>query len=380
MKYLRLIMKNLTRSKRRTILTILSIAVSLFIFAAMISMPVLFNQVLTARASSLRIACHNKAGFVYWLPEAYKQRIAATPHVEAVAAQSWFGGIYHDPTEQFPNFAIDHEDIEKIYPDYGLTPEVVGAFKAERTATLVGLDTMRRFGWKVGDRIMLRGTIYPINVTLHIVGTLGDTAPPNFLMFRRDYLDEATGHKGLVGMYWLSVDRSESVPMVIASLDESFANSDAETQSESEAAFLSNFLSSTRSFFVLAEVFGVIVVCTIGLVAANTAAMSIRERRGEIAVMRSIGFSSRTILSLLLSESALIGMVGGVLGVALAAAALRVFGMNVPSIGALRISGLPPAAIGYSLIVAVLIGVLSGFFPARAAARQNIVDALRMVA
>jgi putative ABC transport system permease protein len=373
-------MKNLTRSKRRTILTILSIAVSLFIFAAMISMPVLFNQVLTARASSLRIACHNKAGFVYWLPEAYKQRIAATPHVEAVAAQSWFGGIYHDPTEQFPNFAIDHEDIEKIYPDYGLTPEVVGAFKAERTATLVGLDTMRRFGWKVGDRIMLRGTIYPINVTLHIVGTLGDTAPPNFLMFRRDYLDEATGHKGLVGMYWLSVDRSESVPMVIASLDESFANSDAETQSESEAAFLSNFLSSTRSFFVLAEVFGVIVVCTIGLVAANTAAMSIRERRGEIAVMRSIGFSSRTILSLLLSESALIGMVGGVLGVALAAAALRVFGMNVPSIGALRISGLPPAAIGYSLIVAVLIGVLSGFFPARAAARQNIVDALRMVA
>ena len=181
-------------------------------------------------------------------------------------------------------------------------------------------------------------------------------------------------------MYWLSVDRSESVPLVIASLDESFANSDAETQSESEAAFLSNFLSSTRSFFALAEIFGVIVVCTIGLVAANTAAMSIRERRSEIAVMRSIGFSSRTILSLLLGESALIGMVGGVLGVALAAGALRVFGMNVPSIGAIRISGLPPAAIGYSLVVAVLIGVLSGFFPARAAARQNIVDALRMVA
>jgi putative ABC transport system permease protein len=199
-------------------------------------------------------------------------------------------------------------------------------------------------------------------------------------MFRRDYLDEATGHKGLVGMYWLSVDRSESVPMVIASLDENFANSEAETQSESEAAFLSNFLSSARSFFLMAEVFGIIVVCTIGLVAANTAAMSIRERRGEIAVMRSIGFSSGTILSLLLGESALIGIIGGVLGVGLAALALRVFGMNVPSIGALRISGLPPAAIGYSLIIAVLIGLISGFIPARAAARQNIVDALRMVA
>jgi putative ABC transport system permease protein len=380
MKYWRLIFKNLVRSKRRTILTILSIAVSLFIFAAMISMPVLFNQVLTARASSLRIACHNKAGFVYALPEAYKQRIATTPHVEAVAAQSWFGGIYHDPTEQFPNFAIDHEEIEKIYPDYGITPEALAAFKGERTATLVGLDTMRRFGWKLGDHITLRGTIYPINVTLHIVGTLGDTAPPNFLMFRRDYLEEATGRKGFVGMYWLSVDRSESVPMVIASLDESFANSDAETQSESEAAFLSNFLSSARSFFTMAELFGIIVVFTIGLVAANTAAMSIRERRSEIAVMRSIGFTSGTILSMLLGESALIGIAGGVLGVAMAAGALRFFGMNVPSIGALRISGLPPAAIGYSLIVALLIGVVSGFVPARAAARQNIVDALRMVA
>jgi putative ABC transport system permease protein len=378
MKYWRLIFKNLVRSKRRTILTILSIAVSLFIFAAMISMPVLFNQVLTARASSLRIACHNKAGFVYALPEAYKQRIATTPHVEAVAAQSWFGGIYHDPTEQFPNFAIDHEEIEKIYPDYG--PPARPPFTAPPTATLVGLDTMRRFGWKLGDHITLRGTIYPINVTLHIVGTLGDTAPPNFLMFRRDYLEEATGRKGFVGMYWLSVDRSESVPMVIASLDESFANSDAETQSESEAAFLSNFLSSARSFFTMAELFGIIVVFTIGLVAANTAAMSIRERRSEIAVMRSIGFTSGTILSMLLGESALIGIAGGVLGVAMAAGALRFFGMNVPSIGALRISGLPPAAIGYSLIVALLIGVVSGFVPARAAARQNIVDALRMVA
>ncbi len=194
---------------------------------------------------------------------------------------------------------------------------------------------MKRFNLHVGQQIMLRGTIYPINVTLKIVGVTGGKAPPNFLFFRRDYLEEAIGRPGFVSIYWVRADSAAAVPGLIANLDEQFANSTAETQSESEAAFMSNFMDNYRAFFTLAEVLGVIVVITIALVAANTAAMSIRERRAEIAVMRSMGFTSRLILSLLLAESLIIGLAGGVLGCGGAYVVLKVFSAGSPAAGPL---------------------------------------------
>ena len=259
----------------------------------------------------MRIACHNKAGLTYALPEAYKQRIAATPHVVAVVPESWFGGIYHEVSDEFPNLAVDPEAVEAMWPDWDISSEAIARFKGIRTACLVGPATMKQFGCHVGQQIMLRGTIYPFNVTLNIVGTMGGKAPPNFLIFRRDYLEEAAGRPGFVDNFWVRVDQASSVPQVIASLDEGFANSSAQTLSESEAAFMGGFMQTYRVFFKLAEVLGLIVVITIGLVAANTAAMSIRERRTEIAVMRSIGFTSRTILLLLLAESLIIALLGG---------------------------------------------------------------------
>lgn len=379
MKYAGLVWKNLARNKRRTILTILSIAVSLFIFAVLVSMPSLANQVLAAQSSSLRVVCHNKAGLTYPMPEAHERRIAAAPHVAAIVAQSWFGGIYHEPTDQFPNFAVEHQQIDQVWPDWGIAPNAVRAFKGERTAALVSVTIMRRFGWRVGQQVMLRGTIYPVNVTLHIVGTLGDKAPP-FLLFRRDYLDELIGRTGWVNAFWIKVDRAESVAPVIAEIDETFANSDAETQSESEASFFGSFIAQSRSLFALMEVLGLIVIATIALVAANTAAMSVRERRAEIAVLRSMGFSSRAILSLLLSESILIGVAGGALGCGVGYLALRWFMPALPGVVPFGVMRMPASVLAESLLIAVLIGWLSGFFPARSAARANIVDALRTVA
>jgi putative ABC transport system permease protein len=379
MKFVRLVLKNLTRNKRRTILTVLSIAVSLFIFSAMMSLPALASRILAAQASSLRIVCHNKAGLAYSLPQAYKQRLIKIPHIEAVAAWGWFGGIYREPTDQFPNFAVDHEQIDVIWPDWGLSREAVAAFKKERMACLVGQANLKRFHWKVGQQIMLRGTIFPINLTLHIVGVLGDKAAPNFLVFRRDYLDEAFGRSWFVSMYWIRTDRTESIAPVIAAVDETFANSDAETQSESEATFLANFMSTYRSIFTMAEVLGVVVVITIGLVAANSAAMSIRERRREVAVMRSIGFGRNVILAMLLSESVIIALTGCLLGAGGAYVALRVLTLASSALGPFGVIRMPPSVIAQSLAVAVVIGLLSGFVPARSASRQNIVDALRMV-
>jgi putative ABC transport system permease protein len=381
MKYIVLVLKNLLRSKRRTILTIFSIAVSLFIFSALVSLPSVANEILSDSASSTRISCHNKAGLTYSMPEAYKQRIAATPHVEAVTPESWFGGIYHEVNDQFPNLAVDPDSAEAMWPDWGVSKESWKKFESLRTACLIGSGTMKRFNLHEGQQIMLRGTVYPFNVTLDIVGVMhGGSAPANFLIFRRDYLDEAAGRPGFVDNYWVRVDKSENVPQVIAALDEGFANSSAETRSESEAAFIGSFMNNFRMFFRLAEILGFIVVLTIGLVAANTAAMSIRERRGEIAVMRSIGFPSGTILGLLLSESLIIGLLGGILGCGAAFLVLKLFAVGSPVLGPLSEIRMPLSILIETLIVAALIGLLSAWVPARTAARQNIVDALRMVA
>ncbi|MGC1676068.1 MAG: ABC transporter permease, partial [Candidatus Binataceae bacterium] len=189
MKYVALVLKNLLRSKRRTILTIFSIAVSLFIFSALVSLPSVANQILSDSASSTRISCHNKAGLTYSMPEAYKQRIAATPHVEAVTPESWFGGIYHEVSDQFPNLAVDPDTAEAMWPDWGVSKESWKKFESLRTACLVGSGTMKRFKLHEGQQIILRGTVYPFNVTLDIVGVMhGGNAPANFLIFRRDYL------------------------------------------------------------------------------------------------------------------------------------------------------------------------------------------------
>ena len=379
MKFVVLMLKNLMRSKRRTFLTIFSIAVSLFIFSALVSFPTLAREILADRASSLRIAVHNKAGVTYSMPEAYRQRIASTPHVTGVVAESWFGGVYHEVYDQFPNLAVDPDQVDILWDDWGISKQGFDDFKRLRTAALVSGGVMKRFNLHVGQQIQLKGTVYPFNVTLQIVGVMNDKAPPNFLFFRRDYLEEAAGRPGFVSMFWVRADKSENIPQIVSSIDEQFINSSAETRSESEAAFMGGFVQGYRAFFQLAELLGLIVVLTIGLVAANTAAMSIRERRGEIAVMRSIGFRSGTILGLLLGESLIIGLTGGILGCGAAFVILKVFAVGSPAIGISNIK-MPPIVMVEALIAACLIGLLSAWFPARSAARQNIVDALRLVA
>jgi len=379
MKYTALVLKNLVRSKRRTILTVLSIAVSLFIFSALVSVPTVANQILGNTASGTRIATHNKAGLAYSIPIAYKQRIVTIPHVEVVVPESWFGGVYHEVSDQFPNLAVDPEQVDLMWPDWGISREQFAQFKKIRTACLVGGETMKRFHLHIGQQIQLRGTLYPFNVTLNIVGMVGGKAPPNFLIFRRDYLEEAAGRPGMVDLIWVKVDKPENVPQVIAAIDEGFANSSAETSSESEAVFIGSFMDQYRTFFTMAELLGLIVVLMIATVAANTAAMSIRERRGEIAVMRSIGFPARTILSILLAESLLIGLAGGILGCVSAYIVLK--GLSLGNVaGPFSTIRMPPAILAETLVVAALIGLISAIVPARSAARRNIVDALRTVA
>lgn len=375
-KFAPLVLHNLVRNRRRTLLTVSSIAVSLFVFSALLSMPTTARQILSRRGSSLRLITSNKAGIFYSLPAAYKRRIASVPHVDAVAGENVFGGIYRDPHEQMPAAAVDPENIENIWPEWRVPREALAEFKRSRVACLAGTRTMQHYGWHIGQDVTLKGTIYPVTVTLRIVGTLSTAAPHDAMIFRLDYLDELLGRTNRVNFFWVKVDGPQAIPMVISALDEMFANSSAETQSESEVAFVGQFLASYESFLRLSEILGLIVIVTMGLVAANTAAMSIRERRMEVAVMRSMGFPSALVLSLLLSESVVLSAAGGLIG---CAGAYLVLTYVVPALG-INLVPMPPRLAFYGLLIAALTGVVSAIVPALSAARRNIVEGLRMVA
>ncbi len=379
MKYLSLVLINLTRNKRRTILTMLSVAVSVFIFASLISLPGLLDQVLRDRANSLRLICHSKASLLYMLPESYRRQIETVPHVEAVAAYSVFMGTYRDPNQQIGVLATDDDHIREIFPDWELSAQTEREFENLRTAGLVATTLMKAYGWKVGDTIMLRGTMYPVDLQLTIVGVLNEDAAGPRIIFRRDYMEELLGRPGTANLFWVKIDRSQSAPEVIAAIDEMFANSAHETATETEVALIKNEMGSNLSLLLSgAKFLAAIVIFTIGLVAVNTAAMAVRERRHEMAVMRAIGFTRNSIIARILVEGLIVGVTGGALGCALAYLGFDLLPHVSGALGPLALAlTLSPRVVAYSFLIAALIGAASGFIPATLATRGDISTELR---
>ena len=381
MKYLSLVLINLTRNKRRTILTMLSITVSVFIFASLISLPGLLSQVLRDRANSLRLICHSKAGFSYMLPEAYRRQIERVPHVEAVAGYSVFMGTYRDPNEQIGILATDDDHIREIFPDWEISAETEREFENLRTAGLVATTLMKLYGWKVGDTIILRGTLYPVDLQLTIVGVLNEEAAGPRIIFRRDYMEELLGRPGTTNLFWVKIDRSQSASEVIAAIDEMFANSAHETATETEVALIKTEMAGNLALLVNgAKFLAAIVIFTIALVAANTAAMAVRERRHEMAVMRAIGFTRKSIVARILVEGLIVGVTGGALGCALALLGFEILPHVSGALGPLALAlTLSPRVVAYSFMIAALIGAASGFIPATLATRGDISTELRAV-
>ena len=379
MKYLSLVLINLARNKRRTILTALSIAVSVFIFASLISLPGLLDQILRDRATSLRLICHSKASLLYMLPESYRRQIETVPHVEAVAAYSVFMATYRDPNQQIGVLAVDDDHIRDIFPDWDLSAQTEREFENLRTAGLVATSLMKAYGWKIGDTIMLRGTMYPVDLQLTIVGVLNEDAAGPRIIFRRDYMEELLGRPGTANLFWVKVDRSQSSPEVIAAIDEMFANSAHETATETEVALIQSEMGGQLSLLLNgAKFLALIVIFTIGLVAANTAAMAVRERRQEMAVMRAIGFTRNSIIGRILVEGLIVGVTGGALGCAMAFLGFDLLPHVSGALGPLALAlTLSPRIVAYSFMIAVLIGAASGLIPATLATRGDISSELR---
>jgi putative ABC transport system permease protein len=378
--------RNLLRHPLRTLFTTVSIALSIFLVCAVLTLPSALDAIVERSASAVRIAVHHKAGLTYWLPFAFVQKVRAVPGVAGVNHYSWFGGIYDEPKNMFPNFAVDPETVAAVWPDYRIDPEALARFRRIRNAALVGEETFRRFGWRVGQEVTLRGTIFPVDLSFQIVGVIrAATGNPMVFWFHRRYLEEAMEDRGgfrNVGMIWVRAERPEDVPRIGRAIDALFRNSEAETASETEKAFIEGFFSSFQAFIRVILAVGFLVVGAVVLIVANTAAMGVRERIPEIAVLKSLGFRRRPILAALIAESTLVSAVGGLAGALGAYVILTALGAAgktgaMPFLGPLASFRMSPAIAAEGVAVALVVGFVAGIVPARNGARLDVVEALR---
>ena len=385
MTYPRLVFRNLFRHPYRTLFTTLSIALSIFLVCAVLTLPSALDTILERAASNVRIAVHHKAGLTYWLPAAFVHKVRGIPGVAAVNHYSWFGGIYDEPKNMFPNFAIDPDTVAAMWPDYQIDPEALARFRTMRNAALVGETTFKKFNWRVGQEVTLRGTIFPVDLTFRIVGVIRTAVGnPMVFWFNRKYLEEAMEGRGGfgVGMIWLRAERPDQVDAIMQAVDDLFRNSEAEVASETEKSFIASFFSSFQGFIRVILIVGFLVVGAVVLIAANTSAMSVRERIPEIAVLKSLGFRRRPILLALMAESTLVAALGGVLGATGAyviLGALRAAGKTgtMPFLGPLASFQMSPAVAAEGVAIALTVGLLAGAIPAWNGARLNVVEALR---
>jgi putative ABC transport system permease protein len=383
MKFLGLVMKSARRSKRRTLLTVMSVAIAVFLFAALRAVLDGFNAGAEA-SSSTRIVTLRSTSLMFQMPTSHAEAIKSTPGVQDLTWANWFGGIYKDPKNFFGQFAIDPESYLRLYPEVVLTPEEKKAFLEDRTGCIVGDGLAKIYGFKVGDRITLQVGI-PVygqrdfDFTVRAVyRTSGAAVDNQSMFFHWKYADERSLLKGQVGWYVAQISNPAQATQVAQAIDQKFANSSYETKTDTEREFQSSFVSMFGNLSLLLGSISLAVVISTLFVAGNTMAMSVRERTTEIAVMRTLGFPSSTIFLLVAGEGLLMSLIGGILGVALARAIVNPNFLNaggfIPAIGVNNMNVL------VGLALSVLIGVLAGLIPATMASRLKIVDALRQVA
>jgi putative ABC transport system permease protein len=384
MKFFHLIWCNLKRKKLRTSLTLLSILVAFVLFGFLSSI----RQALVGgveMAGVDRLIVRHKVSIIQLLPESYKARMDRIPGVDFATHQTWFGGIYQDPKNFFMQNPVVPEDFLKMHPEIVLSPDQVQAWLKTRTGAIVGRNTADRFHWKLGDRVPIRSTIWRTadnnrTWTFDIVGIYDgakkgtDTTP---LFFRYDYFDEERrggSGKGLVGWYTIRVKDPAQAAEVAKRVDQEFENSDAETKTEPEGAFVQAWASQIGNIvLIVAAILGA-VFFTILLVTGNTMAQAVRERTGELGVLKAIGFSNGQIVGLVLAESCLLSVLGGILGLGLA---WLVIARGDPTKGLLPMFFFPTRDLFIGLGLSIALGLVTGIMPALQAMRLRVADALR---
>jgi putative ABC transport system permease protein len=380
MKFLPLLLANLKRKKIRTALTVGSFAVALFLFGILGAIRYGFRQGIDV-AGADRLVVIGRTSIIQPLPLPYYERLKRIPGVQDVAHSTWFGGVYQDPKNFFPQFAIVPEDWRRMYPEFTYDEDEWQAFLADRQGVMVGAKLAERFDWKVGDRIPLKppgyfgGGSWEFNVRGIYHGTRPNDDEGQFWL-RHDYLYEKAPSfwKGIVGWYVVRIDNPDNALAVAEAIDQEFANSASETRTQTESAFAAAFINQMGNIQFLILAIGSVVFFTLLLVTGNTMAIAVRERTNELAVLKAIGYTDRFVLLIVLAESMLIALVGGAIGLWFANGITK---QDITQ--GLLLLYLPASALALGLGIAIGTGFLAGLLPALGAMRLNVVNALRRV-
>ena len=382
MKYFRLIWKNVWRKKIRTLLTILSVFVAFLLFSLLSASGFAFKGGEDVADAERLIVIH-KVSLINPIPMSYQNRILATEGVASVTHASWFGGYYQEPKNQFGQFPVDPQSYFDMYPEFDLPAEQLEAFKRNRTGAVVGKELATLFGWKVGDRIPIQATIwtkadggrtweFDIEGIFSTSDPRGSTA---LMLFQYDYFEESRAFgKGTVGWYILRVSPGADPVQVAKAIDLQFANSPNETKTSTEAAFAKSFTQQFGNIALIVTLILGAVFFTLLLVSGNTMSQSVRERISELAVLKTLGFTDRSVLGIVLSESILIMLIGGLLGLGIGWVLVQ--GMAEKMGAMLPGLFLSPGAILSAIGIMIGAGVVAGIFPAIKAMRLSIIEAL----
>ena len=377
----RFVTKNAFRNKRRSTLTVLSIAFSLLLLTLMMTIWHAFYLSNGSAESAQRLIVRHRVSLTFSLPGYYREKIRAIPGVVAVVPLSWFQGIYKDqkPENFFARFGTDPDEFFKVYRDIEMPEEQVKAWQRDRQGVIVDDTLANKYGWKLGDRIYIQGDIYPVNLELNVRGIFHSTPDNKSVYFNSKYVEEAVSwFKGQAGTFGVLADTPADVSKAAVAIDDTFRNSPQPTKAETEKAFGLEFVAMMGNVkaFIL-SICSAVVFATL-LVSANTIAMSIRERTREVAVLKTLGFTRRGVLGLFVSEAVALALAGGVIGASLGW--MMVYGLTHSkqfiSFFPMKVT---PEIWMAALITSGIVGLLSAAVPSYHASKVNIVDGLRHI-
>lgn len=381
MRFHKLIFRNLFRNKLRTILTLILMAAIFFFVSTLLAILENFEAAANSGEGQNRLGVQSAISLANPLPLSHEEKIKNIPGIVEIGKLQWVGAYYKEPKNFFANFAIDHDKMERVWDDYAVPADQMEAFKADRRGAIVGNELAKRYGWKIGDRVVLIGQIFPFNPELTIRGLATHKFDNSSLFFHWDYFHESTKEMmgNMVGTFWVRVDDPAKMAAISDQIDGMFKNSEYPTETFTEKEFQQQFMAMIGNIKLLFTAVSVCSIFMVVLLAALTMSMAARERVTEIAVLKAIGFTSGTILTLMLIEFVTLGFIGGALGTFGAKAFYSVVNMTEVTQGFLVAFGVNTKTVITCLIAAIIVGFLAGGLPALRSARLSVVDGLRKV-
>ena len=385
MELFKLLLRNSMRHKLRSVLTIFGVGVAVMAFALLQTVVSAWYAGVEASAAN-RLITRHAVSFVFPLPLAYRDRIAQVPGVNKVTFASWFSGVYIDKNQFFARLAVDSETFFDVYSEFLIDKAQFEAFKRERNATIIGSDIAKRYNLKIGDIMPIEGDVFPGQwefVVRGIYEPRDQTTDPTTMMFHYKYLEERIRQEmpqraGEIGWYIVRIDDPDSSARISQEIDKLFANSRAETKTETERAFQQSFLSAASAVITAMNIMSFVIIGIILLVLGNTMIMSARERTHEFAILKALGFSGGQILFLIAGESMILSLLGSAVGLAVTFPAVEGFQTALPK-GWFPVFYIKPETVAIGCAAGVLVGMLAAIIPLRRVLTTRIVEGLRHV-